>query len=64
MSKIPYVPGPDAKNGAAAVWRDGYKAAMTRIETCLLAGDVESICRHVNAALAETRGRSKGKIST
>ncbi len=51
--------GPDARSGANAVWRDGYRAAMTRVETCLLAGDTDRLFIEVKAALVENRGRRR-----
>lgn len=39
--------GPDARNGAKAIWRDGYRAAMTRVETCTgAAGGRRALRRH------------------
>jgi hypothetical protein len=52
--------GPDAHNGSVAIWRDGYKAAMVRVETCLLAGDVTGIGAAVNEALTSD-GRGKNR---
>lgn len=54
---IGYRPSSTVRTGAATIWRDGYKAAMTRVETCLLAGDLDSLNHEVTAALAERRGR-------
>ncbi len=51
--------GPEARNGADAVWRDGYRAAMTRAQTCLLAGDLDRLSFEVDAALVEKRGRPR-----
>ncbi len=51
--------GPDARNGATAIWRDGFKAAMTRVETRLLAGDLDALYGDVTTALAEKRGRKR-----
>lgn len=54
---IAYRPSSAIRTNVAGIWRDGYKAAMTRVETCLLAGDLESLAVEVTRALAENRGR-------
>lgn len=54
---IAYRPGSVVSTHTAGIWRDGYKAAMTRVETCLLSGDIDWLSREVAAALAENRGR-------
>jgi len=54
---IAYRPGSAVSTNAAGIWRDGYKAAMARVETCLLSGDIDWLSREVVAALAENRGR-------
>jgi hypothetical protein len=59
MSGIGYRPSAVVRTSTADIWRDGYKAAMARIETCLLAGDIEWISREVANALAENRGRPR-----
>lgn len=56
--------GPDARNGSVAIWRDGYVAAMVRVETCLLAGDVAGISAAVNETLtSDQRGKRRKEAS-
>lgn len=43
--------------GAMLIWKDGYKAAMVRVETCLLAGDLDRLYSEVTRTLVEKRGR-------
>lgn len=54
---IHHRPSPLARDGGAAIWRDGYRAAMVRVETCLLAGDLDRLCFEVTQSLDEKRGR-------
>lgn len=56
--------GPDARNGSVAIWRDGYRAAMARIETCLLAGDLERLGAEVHNALTSDKRGKHQKVAS
>lgn len=64
MDGIGYRPSSAIRTHVASIWRDGYKAAMTRVETCLLAGDLDGLSREVTSALVENRGRKPKRSET
>lgn len=56
---IAYRPGNVTRAATATIWRDGWRAAMARVETCLLAGDLDGLSREVALALTENRSRPR-----